>query len=359
METAWNGCSDWDDDKMAGRQERILIVDDEAAVRQLLYQRLVGEGFRCEKAGGGDEALNKIRSDPAELVILDIRMPGKSGVELLREIKAGYPDTAVIMATAVIDTTTAIQCMKQGAYDYMTKPFDLDEVVLSVDRTLERRRLELENRDYQQHLEQKVKEQTDRIREIFLGAIESLVSALEAKDSYTAGHSRRVAGIAVDIGRELGLSESEIEDLRWGSLLHDIGKIAVDQSIQNKPDRLTPEEYELIMVHSQVGATIVEPLVNKNVVDAIKHHHDHYDGSGVKQLLVGGDIPLVARILAMADAYDAMTSNRPYRAALPIREALEKVRQGAGTQFDPVVAKAFLKIAVGGTVPRQGGAPGV
>ncbi len=224
---------------MVETQETILIVDDEAAIRRFLHRRLAREGYWCEEAGSGDEALNKIISNPVELVILDIKMPGKSGIELLPEIRAGYPDTAVIMATAITDTNTAIQCMKQGAYDYITKPFNLDEVVLSVGRALGKRRLELENRDYQQHLEQKVKEQTERIREIFLGAIESLVFALEAKDSYTAGHSRRVAEIAAATGRALGLSESEIEDLRWGSLLHDIGKIAVDQSIQNIPGSLT------------------------------------------------------------------------------------------------------------------------
>ncbi len=339
---------------MAGKQGIILIVDDEAAVRRLLHQRIAREGYRCEEAATGDEALNKIRGDPTQLVILDIKMPGKSGIELLPEIRANYPDTAVIMATVVTEANIAIQCMRQGAYDYITKPFNLDEVVLSVDRALEKRRLELENRDYQQHLKQKVKEQTERIRELFLGAIESLVSALEAKDSYTAGHSRRVAEIAVAIGRELGLSDSEIEDLRWAGLLHDVGKIAIDQSIQNKPGRLTPEEYEHIMIHSQVGATIVEPVVNKNIVAAIKHHHDCYDGSGLRQVLVGENIPLGARILAVADAYDAMTSTRPYRAALTIRQALKKVRGGHGTQFGPVVTYAFLKIAMCGILPEQG-----
>ncbi len=331
---------------MAGKQERILIVDDETGVRRLLHQILVREGYHCEEADSGDEALNKIRGNPAELVILDIKMPGKSGVELLPKIRADYPDTAVIMATAVAESNVAVQCMREGAYDYLIKPFNLDEVVLSVGRALEKRRLELENRDYQQHLDRKVKEQTKKIREILLGAIESVVLSLEAKDSYTAGHSRRVAEIAVAIGRELGLSESVVEDLRWGGLLHDIGKIAVDPSIQNKPGKLTPGEYEHIMIHPQLGASIVERAVNKTMVEAIRHHHDRYDGNGLKQILVGEDIPLVARIMAMADAYDAMTSTRAYRAALPVEEALKEVRRGAGTQFDPVVTNAFLKMAM-------------
>jgi putative nucleotidyltransferase with HDIG domain len=153
-----------------------------------------------------------------------------------------------------------------------------------------------------------------------------------------------VTEIAVATGRELGLSPDDIEDLRWGGLLHDVGKIAVDQLIQNKPGRLTPEEYEHIMIHAHVGAGIVKPVVNEKVVEMIEHHHDHYDGSGLHQVAAGEDIPLGARILAVADAFDAMTSDRPYRCAMSVDEALKEVRRCIGTQFDPVVAAAFLKI---------------
>ncbi len=329
---------------MVSKQERILIVDDEVTIRRLLCQKLSREGYQCQEADGAEQALDKLRSNSIELVILDIKMPGKSGTELLPEIQASYPDTAVIMATAVTDINIAIQCMKQGADDFITKPFNLDEVVLSVSRVLEKRRLELKIREYQQYLEQKVEEQTQEIRKVFLGAIEALVFALEAKDKYTAGHSRRVTEIALAIGRELGLSPDEIEDLRWGSLLHDVGKIAVDQLIQNKPGKLTPEEYEHIMIHAHVGAGIVKPVVNEKVVEMIEHHHDHYDGSGLHQVVAGDDIPLEARILAVADAFDAMTSDRPYRSAMSVEEALNETRRCAGTQFDPTVAAAFLKV---------------
>jgi putative two-component system response regulator len=218
--------------------------------------------------------------------------------------------------------------------------------MLSVNRALEKRRLQLAIKEYQQHLEQKVEEQTREIRRVFLGAIEALVFAIEAKDKYTAGHSRRVTEIAVAIGRELGLPSDDIEDLRWGGLLHDVGKIAVDQLIQNKPGKLTPEEYEHIMIHAHVGAGIVKPVVNENVVEMIEHHHDHYDGSGLHQVVAGKDIPLGARVLAVADAFDAMTSDRPYRSAMSIEEALDEIRRCAGTQFDPTVASIFLKIPV-------------
>ncbi len=326
-------------------RERILIVDDEMAIRKLLRQKLSREGYHCEEADSAKEALDKMKPNPAELIILDIKMPGKSGIDLLPEIKVNYAGTAVIMATAVTETDTAIQCMKQGADDYICKPFNLDEVVLSVDKTLEKRRLELQIKEYQEHLQEKVDQQTREIRRLFLGAIEALVFALEAKDKYTAGHSRRVTKIALAIGRELSLPEDDVEDLRWGSLLHDVGKIAVDQSIQNKPSKLTPDEYEHIMIHAQIGAGIVKPVVNDRVVEMVEHHHDHYDGTGLHQTVAGEDIPLGARILAVADAFDAMTSDRPYRPAMTVEEALQEIKRCAGTQFDPVVASAFLKIS--------------
>lgn len=335
---------------MASKRERILVVDDEATVRKLLCQRLSREGYQCEEADGAEQALEKSKANPADVMILDIKMPGKSGMELLPEIKASYPDTAVMMATALNDIDISIQCMKEGAYDYICKPFNLTEVVLSVEGVLEKKRLEREIREYQQFLEEKVDEQTKEVRKVFLGAIEALAFALEAKDKYTAGHSRRVTEIAVAIGKEMGLSQDCVEDLRWGGLLHDVGKIAVDQIIQNKPGRLTPEEYEHIMTHANVGAGIVKPVVNDKVVEMIEHHHDRYDGSGMNQTVVGKKIPVGARILAVADAFDAMTSDRPYRMAMSIDEALNEIRRCTGSQFDPEVAAAFLKIPVTGIV---------
>jgi putative two-component system response regulator len=331
-------------------KRKVLVVDDEAPIRRLLRQKLTKEGYLCEEADSAGQTLDKLGSSPTELVILDIKMPGKSGIELLPEIKTNYPDTAVIMATAVTEVAVAIQCMKQGADDYICKPFNLDEVALSAERTLDKRNLQLKIKEYQQHLEQKVEQQTMEIRKLFLGAIEALVFALEAKDKYTAGHSRRVTEIAVAIGSQLGLSENDMEDLRWGSLLHDVGKIAIDQLIQNKPGRLTREEYEHIMIHAHVGAGIVKPVVNEKVVGIIEHHHDRYDGNGLHQTVAGEGIPLGARILAVADAFDAMTSDRPYRSAMSDNEALDEIKRCSGTQFDPVVVTAFLKTGVIGKI---------
>ncbi|MGA8848580.1 MAG: HD domain-containing phosphohydrolase [Dehalococcoidia bacterium] len=328
---------------MPSQRETLLIVDDEAAIRRLLHKRLSGEGYECEEVDTAEQVLNTLETSPIALVILDIKMPGKSGIELLPEIKSGYPDTAVIMATAVNDINVAIQCLKQGADDYICKPFNLEELSLAIQKALEKRRLLFEIREYQQYLEEKVEVQTGEIRKLFLGAIEALVSALEAKDRYTGGHSRRVTTIALALGKELGLSPQDMEDLRWGSLLHDVGKIAIDKLIQNKPDKLTREEYEHIMIHAHVGADIVRPVVNEKTIQMIEHHHDHYDGSGLHQVIAGSDIPLGARILAVADAYDAMISDRPYRSAMPITEIIEEIKRCAGTQFDPVVVAAFIK----------------
>ena len=182
------------------------------------------------------------------------------------------------------------------------------------------------------------------LRTLSLGAIESLVFALEAKDKYSAGHSRRVTGIAAAIGKKMNLSAADMEDLRYGSLLHDVGKIAVDQLVQNKPATLTPNEYTHIMIHVKAGSDIVKPIVNSKVVALIEHHHDRYQNGSEYKLIKGEDIPLGARIIAIADAFDEMTSNRPYRAAMSTAQAIKEIQDYSGTQFDPVVVSAFLEI---------------
>ena len=266
---------------MTNHEQRILIVDDEPMIRRLLHVKLSRQGYYCEEAGSAVEALDKMRTYSADPKMLDMKMPGKSGMELLADLKANYSNTAVIMATAVAEANLAIQCMRLGADDYITKPFNLDEVALNVEKTLEKRMLEQQIKEYQEQLQQKVEQQTVEIRKLFLGSIEALVFALEAKDKYTAGHSRSVTEIALAIGRELNLSEEDQENLRWGSLLHDVGKIAVDHFVQNKPGKLTPAEYEHIMIHAHVGAGIVKHVVNDKVVAIVEHHHDHYNGAGL------------------------------------------------------------------------------
>ena len=330
---------------MVTAQESVLIIDDEEMLRWILNRKLSKEGYSCEEAGDAEQALAKLKVNPSELVVLDINMPGKPGNELLPEIRAAFPETAVIMASGVTDTNVIARCIKDGAQDYIRKPFQLVEVLLSISRALEKRKLELEMREYQQHLGKEVERQVSEMRKIFLGAIEGLVCTLEDSDKYTAGHSREVTGISVGIGKRLGLDSDQLEDLLWGALLHDVGKIAVDPNILNKPGELTPGEYRHIMTHASVGPSLVRPLVNDRVVDIISHHHDHYDGSGLDQVVVGEDIPLGARIVAVADAFDAMTSDRPYRPAMSRNEAFEEMKRCNGTQFDPIVTGVFCQVA--------------
>jgi putative two-component system response regulator len=322
----------------------ILIVDDEEPVREPLYTRLVREGYSCFEAENTPKAVERLNENPIDLTILDIMIHGNSGLELLPRIIQDYPNVAVIIASHVIEPNVIIECMKSGAQDYITKPFNLEVVIRCIEEVLRKRQIELMLKAYQAGLEGKVAEQAKQIRNLFLNAIDSLVTALEAKDAYTAGHSRRVHQLAYAISQRMGFTSEEADDLRWGALLHDVGKIAVDPAIQNKPGKLTDEEYEKIMTHTQLGPRIVKAVANENIVDIIKYHHTRYNADPQQQMLVGEEIPLGARIVTLADSFDAMTSDRPYRKSFSIEAALCEVQRCSGTQFDPVVVDAFLKI---------------
>jgi len=321
----------------------ILIVDDEQPIRRLLRGKLTAEGYCCCEAGNAEQALEVLKNEKVSLVLLDIKMPGKSGVDLLPEIRASYPDTAVVMATALGATEVAVHCMKHGAYDFVTKPFDLDDVVLSVSRALERRRLELEVRDYREHLENKVAEQAEKIRASFVRAITSLAYALEARDTYTSGHSQRVAEIAVAIAAALELPQESVERVRLAGLLHDIGKIGVREAVLNKPGSLTDEERRHMQEHPEIGERVLSPVTDDGeILQLIRSHHERFDGTGYPDGLKGPQIPLGARILAVADAYEAMTSERPYRKAMSRETALAELVRCKGTQFDPRAVDAFV-----------------
>jgi putative nucleotidyltransferase with HDIG domain len=324
---------------------KILVVDDEEVIRRLLCQKLKSEGYSCTEAGNAHQAMEKMREKPADLVILDIMMPGGSGVELLPELKKAYPDTVVIMATAVGDADTAIKCVRLGAYDYFTKPYNLDEVAISIARALNVRRLELEVIDYQHNLEEKVKVQAGKIRDSFMNAVTALALALDAKDEYTSGHSGRVSEISVIIARELGMQDNALENVKLAGLIHDIGKIGVKEAVLNKPGALTAEEFEHIKTHPVIGERILKPIVEeKEILDMVRMHHERFDGKGYPDGLSGDQIPLGARIMALADAYDAMTSDRPYRKSLGVSVAIEEIKKGSGTQFAPDVVEAFLRV---------------
>lgn len=341
---------------------KILIVDDEIRVREIISRKLTDSGYHCLTAPDGNSALKILKADHVDLVLLDIMMPGKSGHEVLQEIKLRYPDTAVIMVTAVADVQTAIGLMKMGAYDYIIKPVELNILSVSLDRALEKRELLIENRDYQTHLEQRVDEQTKRIRQSFLNSTTSLAYALEAKDKYTHGHSERVTEIAVAIAQQLDVPKDMREKIRLAGLLHDVGKIGVSELILNKPGKLTSEEFELVKSHSEVGERILSPIVeDKEILEMVRHHHERYDGTGYPDRLSGKQLTRDANTiaiaeaynnilsqgavtLAVADAYDAMTSDRPYRPSMSTEAACAELDRGKGTQFDPTTVDAFLSL---------------
>jgi putative two-component system response regulator len=321
-------------------KESILLVDDEEAIRGILNKGLAMRGYTCDEAGDGEEALAKLKKKPTDLVIMDINMPGRQGDEVVPDITTNFPETAVIMASGVSDTKIIAKCIKNGAQDYINKPFKFDQILQSINGTLDKRRVVLEIQRYFQDMGRK--NGKEEPRKLFLGTVESLVNALESLDTYIKGHTRQVSDIALSIGKQMEFSPEEIDDLRWAALLHDVGKIAVDPNILNKPGELTSSEYRHIMTHAIVGPSLVKPFVNDRVVDIISHHHDRYDGSGLDQKIKGKDIPLGARIIAVADAFQAMTSDRPYRKAMSIHDAMEELVWYSGTQFDPIVANMLI-----------------
>lgn len=331
---------------MEQNKETILIIESEKGLRKSIRKKLESEGFNCIEAGNAEQALEKLNTETIYLVLLDTSIFTESGNDLLSEITTTYPNITVIISVEISDIDSAIESAKKDVYDYVTRPLNIDDVVNKVGNAVDKIRLETKFRDYQLYIDKRVEEHAQATHNTIMNAMAALAFALEARDVYTAGHSRRVANIAVVIGKKLDLTQDELDDLRWGSLIHDIGKIAVDRSVLNKPDKLSAKEYEHIMTHSEVGAEIVETITkNKRIIEIVKHHHDHYDGNGLKQKFKGDEIPLLARIVSVADAFDAMTSSRPYRAAWYKESALAEIKWETGKQFDPLIVNAFLETA--------------
>lgn len=333
---------------------RCVLVDDHAGVRTAVARGLVASGLACRQAGSATEALGLLTDEEPDVVISDIRMPGMDGVALLEAVREQHPDVAVIMVTGVDDVNTAVGCLRRGAYDYIVKPFQVEQLRTRVLQAVERRRLVLENRRYQEHLAELVQQQALRIEELFLEGVQSIVHALEAKDRYTQGHSARVAAYATATARHLGLDDDTVQVIGLGAELHDVGKIGVSEVVLNKAGRLTDDEYRHIMEHTVIGARILEPLLKhaRPALEIIRSHHERLDGRGLPDGLAGDAIPLHARLVTVVDAFDAMTTGRAYRKGLTPATAIAELRAHAGTQFDPAVVDAFLRAH-----PDDGGLP--
>ena len=342
-------------DSVDGPKASILVVDDEHFIREIICRKLNGSGFECDSAPSAEDALARIAQNDYDCVLSDIHMPGMSGVDLLRQIKLRNQDLAVILITGAPDIDAALEAMRLGAYDHLSKPLNLAALEMTVDRALEKKRLVEENREYQRNLESMVKERTKQLtganedlHRLFTGSIKALAQALEAKDEYTQGHSARVAEESVNIARYLSLSDTEIQRMWLAGYLHDIGKIGIKEAVLNKPGKLNEEEWNLIQQHPVVAGRILGPIPElSDVIDIIVHHHERYNGSGYPDGLEGNSIPLGARILAVADTYDALTSRRPYRDSLALEEAYRVLEEAAGTYLDPVIARAFLNLKRG------------
>ncbi len=335
----------------AGRGDvtaRALVVDDDTLVRRTLARVLQSAGFETLEAGNGREALALLESTGGvPLIVSDINMPEMDGITFLREVNRRWPDSAVLMLTAVADVDTAVQCMKAGASDFLPKPVRVAEVRARLEKALETRRLVLENRflqqNYQTRLEASVRELGQRNKEQFLGQIQMAVRMLEKKDIYTRGHSQRVSRYAVKTAVLMGFTGEALEQIRLGGELHDIGKIGTRDAVLQKPGPLTAAEFAEIKKHVTEGEEILQPLRREHplVLQIVRNHHERLDGSGFPDGLRGEAIPRVARLVCVVDAFDAMTTNRTYRSPRLPGEAMEELRRFAGVQFDPEVVDAF------------------
>ncbi|NOT09876.1 MAG: response regulator [Gemmatimonadales bacterium] len=327
-----------------------MVVDDDALVRRTLVHVLKAQGLDVVEASNGREALALLEeSGELPLIVSDLYMPEMDGITFLREVHRRWPDIAVIMLTGVAEVSTAVECLQVGASDYLAKPVMVDEVRARVDNALERRRLTLENRflqqSYQERLEASIRELDQRNKEQFVGQIQMAVRMLEKKDVYTRGHSQRVSRYAVKTAVLLGFSGETLDQIRLGGELHDIGKIGTRDAVLQKPGPLTASEFEEMKKHVTEGEEILEPLRRHHplVLQIVRNHHERVDGSGFPDGLRGEAIPMVARVVSVVDAFDAMTTNRSYSAPRPAGEAMDELRRFIGIQFDPEVVTAFSK----------------
>lgn len=338
-------------DQASEKRRRILIADDEAEISSVLSD-LLSAAHDCETVGSAEEALARLHTHDFDLVISDIMMHGMSGLELVPRVLALAPDTVVILISGVQTIESAIEALRVGAFDYIMKPFDLRHVEAAVERALEHRDLLLAKRHYENFLEKLVEDRTaqlDRalasLEESYRATLRALVMALEIRDSETRGHSERVVNFSLRLGRELGLSEDELRALEFGALLHDIGKIGVPDAILRKPGQLTEEEWKRMREHPLLGQQMLRGIkFLEGAAKVVGQHHERWDGSGYPQGLRGEEIDIKARIFAVADALDAMMSDRVYRSGQPYELAAAELCRHAGTQFDPRVVEAFRRV---------------
>src|SRR5450432_3549902 len=333
--------------------DRILIVDDEEAIREIVSSMLTAAHYKCSQASSGLQALALLESgEEFELMLSDLMMADLDGIGLLERTKERFPDLPVVMVTAVHDISVALAAIRNGAYDYLLKPFEREQLLATVRRALENRRLKLENRSYQTNLEALVTARTEQLRQAvgtlersYDITLEALGDALDLKDAETEGHSKRVTAYTIAMARAMGLSSDQIRVIARGAFLHDIGKMAIPDAILRKPGALTPEERDIMREHCFRGYQLLRriPFLSE-AAEIVYAHQEKFDGTGYPRGLKGTQIPLGARIFSVADTLDAITSNRPYRPAQTLEAAIEEIQKWSGRQFDPDVVKTFLSM---------------
>ncbi|MFP5209993.1 MAG: HD domain-containing phosphohydrolase [Acidobacteriota bacterium] len=331
---------------------RILVVDDETPIRSMIGSALERQGYAVHLVASGKEALKKLEGNSFDLVLTDIVMQDVNGIALLEWIQGQHPNLPVVMVTAVQDIGVAIDSMRRGAYDYLLKPFERDHLLNTVRRALAHRQVLEDSQNYQQSLEEMVRARTEMLRHAIEDlehsydvTLEALGDALDLKDSETEGHSKRVTAYTIALARAIGLSPAEIKVIARGAFLHDIGKMAIPDEILRKPGKLTKEEQKLMREHCTRGYNMLRKIpFLAEAAEIVFAHQEHYDGSGYPNGLRGTEIPIGARIFAVADSLDAITSDRPYRKARSFDVAREEILRCSGTQFDPGVVEVFLKI---------------
>ena len=333
--------------------ERILVVDDEETIREIVSSMLHSAQFQTRQASSGMEALALLNSgEEFDLVLSDLMMAEMDGIALLERSKERFPAMPVVMVTAVHDIQVALQALRNGAYDYLLKPFEREQLLATVRRALETRRLKRENDAYRTRLEDLVTERTqqlkntlDELKRSYDITLEALGDALDLKDAETAGHTKRVTAYTIAIARKMGLSKEDIDVIARGAFLHDIGKMAIKDEILFKPDKLTQEEMAIMKEHAYLGYKIVSKIpFLAEAAEIVYAHQERFDGLGYPRGLKGDQIPLGARIFSIADTLDAMTVDRPYRKARTLDQARQEVIDWSGRQFDPEIVKFFLEI---------------
>ncbi|HUB05537.1 MAG TPA: HD domain-containing phosphohydrolase [Myxococcales bacterium] len=330
----------------------ILIVDDDAAVRDVVSVLLAEEGYVITAAPSAEQAIELVGRGEIHLVISDLKMPGHDGLWLLDQMRKEHPDTSVIMLTGFGDTEAAVECLRRGATDYLLKPPKITDLIRSIERALSRRRIDLARRRYQRRLERKVADKTQELTQAleelegsYQTTLLALVAALDAREHETSDHSQRVVRFTKAIARIIGFDGRDLGDIGRGALLHDIGKIGVPDSILLKPGPLTKDEWVEMRKHPDIGFQILKGIpFLRTPAEIVLSHQERFDGGGYPRGLKGEEIHIGARIFAIADTFDAITSDRPYRKGQSYDAARAEIERCGSTQFDPDCVKAFLSL---------------